>query len=892
MDARSRSAGRSLRGCLILTTAIALGWLNGCSDGPTATVCESSCELPQGLIVSNPISATGVAAGIAPARVNGAPAASAGSSVAFVSLAPGKAPTGSRAILRRVGDATSLMAVVIDGGFDPVPVAAQASDSIEVVVIDAGGSTVYSGRVAVVAARAPVIVRTNPPPKKRDVPLNAAIVIVFSEPVDGRTLNSSAVQLLRGTTPVAGTVSLLQGGGTAAAFIADAPLAPNAGYSLEVTAGVKDLQGEALATGAKVPFTTGQSSVGPAASIALSPDTGIVIGATPYQLTATVRDAAGNELIDQPIAWSIRDTAGPAGGLAVSQTGLLTADAEGGYLVTAEVNGLLAIAWVAVNFGSPPASVAIVPSPAAVSQYDTILLTSVVRDAAGHLLNREVGWASAAPAVATVAPYLYPGTQARVIGVSQGTVTISATSGTGGGVVSVTVTPPLPVASVALTPKTASLVLQGQTPLSAALRDASGRLIAGRPIAWTSDNGSVATVDANGLVTGVGPGAALISATSEGASDTAVITVTSLTLLTVSVGGTSSQCSHSGCSAALAHTCALTDGGAAFCWGDYSAVPAAIAGGLSYVSLVVGAVHACGLTAGGAAYCWGSNSSGQLGDGSTSSPGYLAVPVSGGLTFAAISAGRFHTCGLAAGGSVSCWGANFAGQLGDGSTTSSSIPVAVTGGLTFVALSASGGHTCGLTTSGQAYCWGYNAFGQLGDGSTNPSSVPVAVSGGLSFSALSAFGAHTCGLAMGGAAYCWGHNTDGELGDGTFTSSTVPVAVTGGLTFSGLALGAAPYPAPFQGTHSHTCGVTRSGVAYCWGSNAFGQLGSESATVSAVPVAVAGGLTFSSLSASGVHTCGLATNGAVYCWGDNYRGELGTGTTTNSSVPVKVLGQP
>jgi alpha-tubulin suppressor-like RCC1 family protein len=92
-------------------------------------------------------------------------------------------------------------------------------------------------------------------------------------------------------------------------------------------------------------------------------------------------------------------------------------------------------------------------------------------------------------------------------------------------------------------------------------------------------------------------------------------------------------------------------------------------------------------------------------------------------------------------------------------------------------------------------------------------------------------------------------------------------------------------------TSEHTCGVITSGAAYCWGANPFGQLGTGSTTPSTVPVAVAGGLAFSALSASGLHTCGLATDGVAYCWGNNTNGQLGIGTTISSDVPVKVLAQ-
>ena len=205
--------------------------------------------------------------------------------------------------------------------------------------------------------------------------------------------------------------------------------------------------------------------------------------------------------------------------------------------------------------------------------------------------------------------------------------------------------------------------------------------------------------------------------------------------------------------------------------------PQAVIGGLEFASISSGYLFTCGLTSGGAAYCWGFNDYGQLGDGTTTgSEDDGPQAVIGGLKFASLSADSYyHTCGLTSRGAAYCWGYNGRGELGDGTTTDSDEdgPQAVIGGLKFASIQTGGYHTCGLTSRGAAYCWGANGDGQLGDGTEENSDEdgPQRVIGGLKFARLGSDGYHNCGLTSRGAAYCWGWNEYGQLGDGTMTDS-------------------------------------------------------------------------------------------------------------------------
>ena len=349
------------------------------------------------------------------------------------------------------------------------------------------------------------------------------------------------------------------------------------------------------------------------------------------------------------------------------------------------------------------------------------------------------------------------------------------------------------------------------------------------------------------------------------------------------------------------HTCALREGGTVSCWGSNShgqlgsgeagaeldtAEPTSVAGIAGAAAIATSENHTCAVLEDGTVICWGNNSSGQLGNGRSGTnrddrSANTATPatVMGIDDATEIATGWDHTCALMEDSTVSCWGSNSFGQLGDGTNRSASAPVKTADISDATAITAGWDHACALRRDGSIYCWGNNLDGQLGNGTTSNSSVPVRVADIADAAAITADGNHTCALTQNGDVYCWGSNSHDQLGGRANDSASSPIPLQVTINEDVTAISAGDF---------HTCALHEDGTASCWGNNQDGQLGDGTTDRSLRPVKAADLSDSAAISAGSSHTCSLREDSTITCWGNNRNEQLGDGHLPRT--PQKVIG--
>jgi alpha-tubulin suppressor-like RCC1 family protein len=455
------------------------------------------------------------------------------------------------------------------------------------------------------------------------------------------------------------------------------------------------------------------------------------------------------------------------------------------------------------------------------------------------------------------------------------------------------------VASVEITPRDLRMLEGTSEPLAAVARDSLGAVLPAASMRWSARPSDVVLVSPDGVVEAVALGTGHVTVASGTATDTVAVEVR-LQFEALSAGA-AHTCAVT--SAGRAYCWGWNrEGRLGIGVRSPIPVPQRVAATGYFEQVSAGWEVSCGTLRGGAA-CWGSNRSGQLGS-LTKTDALAPVPVVEGGSFVRIATHGTHSCALAdREHTVWCWGAGWTGQRGTG-TLASGQPAPVASTLAFRAVDVGWLFTCGIGEDGIVRCWGSNRDGELGcgsapdsctwaDGSRYPCALlPVPVAAAVRFDTLAAGTSHACALATDGTAFCWGRNDAGQLGIGSTEPVAIPTAVAGPGPFAMVSAG-----------DRHTCALDADGVAWCWGNNDQGALGRgttgetcDRSACATVPVRVETMLRFRSIAASraggGAHTCGLTADGTAYCWGSNALGQLGIGPDRpGGAEPQKVAGQ-
>ncbi|MFZ2277983.1 MAG: cadherin-like beta sandwich domain-containing protein [Prosthecobacter sp.] len=332
------------------------------------------------------------------------------------------------------------------------------------------------------------------------------------------------------------------------------------------------------------------------------------------------------------------------------------------------------------------------------------------------------------------------------------------------------------------------------------------------------------------------------------------------------------------------------------------------------LAIATGGVHTLVLCSDGTLASWGSNTNGELGNGLFAT-GHLPMPVDTangtsalyGKKVVAISAGQNHSLALCSDGTVSSWGYNFYGQLGEANFPfMSTRPLAVNtdpgfsalAGKTVVAIAAGYNHSLALCSDGTLVGWGLNSSGQLGNLAGSLTFVPAVVNAANGVSALygktvvsiAAGGNHSLALCSDGTVVAWGANSNGQLGDGTTTTRYAGVAVS---TTSGVSALYGKKVVAISAGGSHSMALCSNGTVVSWGLNSSGQLGDNTSTIQRnVPVAVTTangisalfGKTVTGISAGYIHSVATCSDGTLAAWGSNVFGQAAVPPATSKQL--------
>jgi hypothetical protein len=521
----------------------------------TATVTVTAPP-PSGPILSGSVPLTG-SAGVETRR-NASPATASEIDAVYVSMYPGTVPAGASVAIRNRTTDFTIRVAMTSGGFDPVQIPAEENDALDIVTTDSSGHNVPT-MVTVRRRQPPVVVRSEPPKKKTEVPLNAAIVVVFSVPMNSTSITPQTIQLLANGQPVNIGVALA-GDGFRAVVTPTAPLAPGTIYHLVTTTGVRDVSDETPTAGTDVDFTTG-TSPGYGFRITVSPAAATLPIGSALQLTATIRDVHGNAILGptfRPLEWQ-------AGGSAatITPTGLVRALQVGRSTISAYADSGVGTAVIDV-VGAPEFPVGgswdwtEIITDGAITCRDTGTYVFLQTGNVFTGTSQQAG-ACTGPSGTTDNTHGDPVTQGRAGGISltflvagsctyeaRRTLAVDVLGGTlvcGTGTGTWEAHRPWPLSSLTLQAPPAAIVHGDTVRLRAALRDTAGHRVFARSVTWTTDNPAVATISGtadSALLRAEGPGSVTITASAEGTSDNLIVAVGaagSIRVTTTTTGG-------------------------------------------------------------------------------------------------------------------------------------------------------------------------------------------------------------------------------------------------------------------------------------------------------------------------------------------------------------------
>lgn len=549
--------------------------------------------------------------------------------------------------------------------------------------------------------------------------------------------------------------------------------------------------------------------------------------------------------------------------ISVGKTTVTVTTEDGGFTATSEINVIEVV---------PTTGVTLLQDTLEISKGEQeTLVANVLPD---DSTDKRVTWGSSDVSVASVDQ------KGKVTGLTTGTSTITVTTEVGGFTDSITVSVVVPVEGIKLDKEFLRLVL-GDEPvtLKPAIYPEDST---NKDIKWSSSNEAVVEVDETGAISAVGTGTAMITATSLNGGFTASSIVT--------VWDTQVSFNTKSISAGSHHTTAVNEDGTVWSWGSNESgqlgdgtrnnrlTPMKINNLAGIKGSSSGGQHTLALTNSGEVYSWGLNSYGQLGIGSSVYNQLTPLKIQNLTNVVSIDAGSAHSIALKSDGTVWTWGANYAGQLGHGTTIERSVPVQVPNLTNVISISAGFTHSLALKSDGTVWSWGNNDYGRLGDGTETKRLSPVQVKSLSNVKAISAGNMHSIALKNDGTIWGWGSNNNGQLGNTNNTwYNFTPVQAPGIIGIKLVSAG-----------ENHTIVLKDDNTVWSFGSNSYGQLGRTSEEYMNAPLQVEE-VNASNVEAGYSHTLVTKSDGSVWSWGYNNYGQLGNLTTENISRPVQTL---